>query len=616
MLPPLPAAALLAFAPQSGGAPQPAPPAEPRATFDLLDGGAFAQRPGERSPAAGCVPWWRALGAGADGPPRIEVDDSERAWLFTAPGEAVEQPIAAYLPLSDGWVLRGMTRGPGQIRVVDATGASADLLVPGIEPEADPRPPPLKGVSRFELTGADFGRRAGHAAVPRLVLRLEGAAADRATGWTNLELLAPLPLPSEQALRAEIVQRLDEIFSVWFERGLDRDGPEPTGFACHGVDVVTGERLTTIPGSWLDLWDHVLFALEVEPNPRWRAALEAFLDDFLTRGIHPATGLPRRWDCVRDVPLDGEVVEITAHLRFLCDVAEHGPQDVRARALEAARRMGQTVLEHGVLPDGSVASRYVPATAEPNTDSVPIRRLNVPAQLARVGALTGRESFTDAARRAVAELEYLHHWGGRWNRLDPDFDDTFGTLGAALVTMLEARPDDAELERPLKAGAEHFVPLWRDALRCGGSIAADQVRCWKVLARYARLRPAFRAQLEPLLHDAVRAHFKGEQYGDGAWIDVTFEGFDPKVGLEVGDLPGTPANLLWGLGEVYAADLGLRSDEVRAMYTAVLRSTVEHYRRPYGYLGTWTERSGRNPPGADLRLGYGLVAMLRRLSGR
>jgi hypothetical protein len=129
-------------------------------------------------------------------------------------------------------------------------------------------------------------------------------------------------------------------------------------------------------------------------------------------------------------------------------------------------------------------------------------------------------------------------------------------------------------------------------------------------------------ELGELLAMAARAHFKGEQYDNGAWGDVTFFEFDPKTGLAVGDLPGAPANLLWGLGICARKSIdldraksleGLSRDDVIALYSAVFLSTVETYKRPYGYLSTQRERTGQNPGGGELRVARGWVEMLGNL---
>ena len=129
----------------------------------------------------------------------------------------------------------------------------------------------------------------------------------------------------------------------------------------------------------------------------------------------------------------------------------------------------------------------------------------------------------------------------------------------------------------------------------------------------ARLEPAEASRVADLLRAAVRSHFKGEQYGNGAWGDVTIFGFDPRADLQVGDFTGVPQNLLAGLAIAYDGELGLRTSELRAMFTTVLRSSVAEYRRPYGFLSTRSEHSGINPGGGALRFAPGLVEMLGKL---
>jgi hypothetical protein len=304
---------------------------------------------------------------------------------------------------------------------------------------------------------------------------------------------------------------------------------------------------------------------------------------------------------------------VHSDLRFLLDLVEHAPEAWRARALDAARRLGETLLAHGVLPDGTLAPRYVPESAAYDLDVPAIRALNLPAQLGRLGALAGDARFTAAARRALAELEYLHRWGGSAERIDPDFDDLFGHHGAASAVLLEYHPGEAALGELVHSGWEHFAPMWRESVRFGGSTAADQVRCWALLADYARLRPEIRPELGPLLGEAARAHLKGQQYDGGAWGDVTHVLHAPRPGLGVGDQPGAPANLLWGLALLHDPELEPAQKSVRALFTAVMRSTFETYGRPYGVLETRTAHAGPDRCGAELRLCKGLVAMLRTL---
>ena len=79
-----------------------------------------------------------------------------------------------------------------------------------------------------------------------------------------------------------------------------------------------------------------------------------------------------------------------------------------------------------------------------------------------------------------------------------------------------------------------------------------------------------------------------------------------------------PQNLLLGLAIASDAELaatkgGPDVDELRAMFTAVLRSSRETYRQPYGYLPTRRKVAGNNLSAGSLRLAVGLVAMLKKL---
>ena len=318
----------------------------------------------------------------------------------------------------------------------------------------------------------------------------------------------------------------------------------------------------------------------------------------------------------RDEPLDS-YLEVHEVMRFLLDLAEEGEEPHRARALEQARRIGETVLASGVLPDGRVAAKYRPSDARPNSDTVFLRQLDLPAQLGRLGALTGDERYRDVALHALCVLEYTHVWPGTWDAIDPGFDDQYGHYGARAAVLWRAWPDERPFKRLAYAGLAHYFPLWRDALRLGGNVAADQVRCWAIALDIAELEPTALGHLAPVLADAARAHFKGEQYGDGAWGDVTHFGFDPQPHLQVGDLTGVPQNLLEGLAllheESLAAAGGMPLDEVRARFAAVWQASRHAYRREFGYLAAREESRGENLSLGSLRVAVGLVTMLERL---
>lgn len=587
----LPAAALALLAP--GGD-------EPHVRVQLLDNPRFDEPLPERDfgSAPVPIPWWRAtLGA-----QQLE-RRGDAVWINVADGLAAEQPVAAYEPTACRTRLRGRVCGRGRLTISDGTGASAVRDFDA----------PAEAGQSFELELGTLEPFASTPPVPRLLVRLE-ALENGTARWTDLEAWVELPCPSEAALRAEILGHLDWLFGEWTARALDDLGPRATGFACRYFDVVTGEPAGVGAGGLSTLFVLLLDALEVEERPAWRATFERFLDDFFALCFHPLTGLPCGWDVSEDLVVGSHPREVHAVLRFLLDLSERGPAAYRARALERALALGEHVLAAGVLPDGLVAPGYRPSDGSPSVAYPPLRQLDVPAQLARLGAISGDGRFTRAARAALATLEYTHFWPGTWGAIDPGFDDNYGHFGARALVMWRAHPENAAFRRIARGGLEHYAPLWRDALRLGGNVAADQVRCWEIAAQVAELAPEMRGEVAGLLRAAVRSHFKGEQYGNGAWGDVTIFGFDPRPDLQVGDFTGVPQNLVNGIAIAYEDRLGLRSDGLRAMFTAVMRSSVATYRRPYGYLSTRSEHSDRNPGGGALRFMPGLVEMLRKLS--
>ena len=556
-------------------------------SLSSLDNGSFAESAGT------CVPWWSLRGDGV----RIE-----NGSLQTPDGASARQPIAAYAPLARGLVLRGRVEGTGELvlRAGDGRSARVPLSSGGGEPRA------------FELGGAELERIAGGTLVPRFELELRGGPGG--ARWSALEAFVPLPCPDEAALEAEVAALVRGIAVEWLDRAVDRRDARGTALLPHEFDAVTGARISSAPAGFHPLFQWLLRACACSPDPLLEAALDRYAEDYLALCLHPETGLPRLRDCAAEVPLDDLPLEVAAHLRFLLDLAETGPERHREPALAAARKMGETLLARGVQPDGSIAARYRPRDGQPSTDVVPLRRLDVPAVLVRLGARTGDPRGIAAGRSALAALEFTHYWSGDAHRIDPGFDDDLGHYGARAVTMLQARPEDALFRRFVVEGFLRYADDWRDSSRCGGSVAADEVRSWELLVQLARLEPKVAQQLPPLLRVATRAHWKGEQYGNGAWGDVTFVAFDPQFDLAVGDLPGLPANLLKGLALAYDDALGLRGDETRARFAAVLRSTVATYRRPHGFLSTIHEMPGHNSAIGSLRLLPGLVGMLEALS--
>jgi hypothetical protein len=571
---------------------------------DGLDNGDFSQRNESATDAHGLrpIPWWLS----AKGMEQVMVDSTGRAALRTGPGEWAEQSIAALGPLGFS-VARGRIRGRGRAVIINGSGATIVASIP----EGDP------GQTRaFEI---DFAKRRepGADPTPRFTLRLEPAGPGDEAMWSDLSFTVILPCPSESDLRSEIVKLLREIIAPWLERGIDDVGPRKTGLLCHDIDAVRGTVIKTSPGGFHPLWQQIADALDVEEIPEWRPAYERFLGDWLELCLDPATSLPRLWDCEKDEPIvDRPAGDLALPLGFLIDVGDRGPERFRERARAAVAKIAETVLARGVLPDGTIGAAYFPKDGRANTSVLELRRFDLLAQLARIPSVRKDPRFRRASEELRSAFEFDHMWWGTWERIDPGFDDEFGNYGAraASIALSDADgPEGAAFKTIALDGWRHYAPIWNDALRLGGNVAADQVRCWNLLGDVVRLAPDESQSIGKVLHTAARSHFKGEQYGNGAWGDVTIFRFGPRTGLEVGDYPGAPQNLLNGLATIYSEELGNRTDEVRAMYKAVLSSSVKEYKRTYGFLLDRTEHEGQNSAAGTLRMLLGLVKMLRRL---
>lgn len=571
--------------------------AEENQLFNLLDNGGFEQEiKGLKGPDGFVrIPWWKSS-AGAS---MLQEQAGEHAFM-TQQGSWIRQPVAAFAPLASEFLVRGRVRGSGNVTLVDGSGKRAAIAVESAE----------DAYQTFEITASQFEAVLGASLVPRFELEFSSEAS---ATWDDLEAWVSLPVPTPAELRDECVAELDWVFSLWLERCLDDVGPQKTGLPCHLIDVVTGERLATGAATLHPLTTLMRQAAAVEHNPVWRAAVDTQVGELLERCLHPVTGFPRSWDVEQDVGRDSPI-EIHLMLEFLIDVIRKGPTNHRLRSLEAALLIGRQVIKAGALPDGNIAASYYPNSGAPNTEVSVLRRLDVPAQLARLGVVTEKHEFARAAREACVTLDFTNFWPGNWNSIDPGWDDNYGHYGRRATDMWQAYPDDQVFRRLSYDGAVHYHEMWRDALQLGGNVAADQVRCWLTLVDIAELAPETKSAIAEVLSLAARSHFKGEQYGNGAWGDVTIYNFDPKGNLNVGDLPGTPRNLLHGLAGIYSEDLGLQSDELRAMFTAVLRSSRTHYRREFGYLTTRSEVAGQNWGGGEIRLAVGLVEMLEQLS--
>jgi len=582
-------------------------PAEHTVRVNLLDNGSFAERNESAVDRRGIrpIPWWTS----ARGMEQVDVSFA----LHTTGTDWAEQPIAAFLPSIESFEVEVHCRGPGRWTLTDGTGRSKSGVLPKTDSLLNPDHFRIDWARSLQWT---LGRQP--LPMPRLTLRLEAANPNAPdVAWQSLSVRVDLPCPREADLRAEILALLKKIVAPWIERGVDDLGSRKTGFLCRDLDAVDGKPLSTSSGGMHPLWSQLLSALQVEDVPEWRAALERFLDDWLALGFDEGTGIPRAWDCEKDEPItDRPAGDLALPLGFLLDVAEQGPERFRERARAAAAKIAATVLSNGVLPDGTIGSSYYPRDGRPNTAVLELRRFDLLAQLARIVEVRADPRFVRASEELRSAFEFSHVWWGTWDRIDPGFDDEFGNYAAraASIALLDPQGKEGAAFRALALdGWRHYAPIWRDALRLGGNVAADQVRCWNLLADVAQIDKSQKESIADLLRLAARSHFKGEQYGNGAWGDVTIFRFGPRTGLQVGDYPGAPQNLLNGLATVYSDDLGGKTDEIRAMYTAVLRSSVKEYLRPYGFLLDRTERQGENSARGSLRMLLGLVKMAKAL---
>jgi len=592
------------------------PTREAIAVFDLCDNGDFAMpfwAPAEARLGTG-IPWWRKRG----GSPRL-VDGA----LETGAGDAVSQPLATFAPFvaadpggsgSPGLVLRGRVAGEGLLIVRDGAGREARFAL-GEGRSAGMQAFAIPAVKLEDAAGQPLSRG-------RLEVELRGLG----TGarWDDIEFWVPLPAPTEAELAAELRTQVARIIKVVEARGLDRAGPRPTTFVVQGYDVVTGESLgdAALSPAGVGVFYETLLDLvaldslklsDPELATQAERLLDAHIPEFLALSFHADTHLARLFDPKTDAPLDDKPIEAARFLASLLDIAEHGPEATRAAGLEAAQAFGEAVLAGGVLPNGEVASRYCAATGVGDSLVPSIRKLDMPAELVRLGARTHDARYSDAALEALSEFEFLHMWSGSWDAIDPGLDDFYGHFGRRSVTMARAMPGHAVFPRLAQGGLNFFGPLWERTLAHGAFVAADEVRGWLGFLGVAELFPERAPEVAGLIDSAVRAHFKGELDNDGRWVDVSHNLWEPRFGLEVGDVPGVPVNLLHGLAVASSPQLGLDRAFMRSAYAAVLRTTIATYGRPYGLLASRVEARGANPSGSDLRLLPVLVSMLAEL---
>lgn len=545
------------------------------------------------------IPWWTPV-TFAEG--SRDLSRAKRGWsgLDVAPSvsegavvlaagsqDLLVQAVPTIVQSQGRLRISGRVHGAGVVVVLDSAGREYQHHVDGAD-----------GLQEFTW---DVG--AEGPLTPRLTVGI-GARSDGSVRFDDLALWVAVTAPSEAQLKAQLGTLIPELLMVWHAGARDSFGPRKTNLWVGLVDAQTG-GLMGQPGAVAGLHPmHMALARATAMGlggPELEALCIEVARDFMELCIHPTTNLPRRWDPLRDVPLNDVSLEVSAYLGYLLDLAEFGPKEVRGDAYKKAVAMGVALLQKAVLPDGNVAALVRPMDGEISTSTVHLRRLDLPTQFVRLsGALRERGDLEElavaliaAARDAVIEVEFANYWPGQWNRIDPGFDDSYGHIGARSASMLKVLPGDAMLGRLAFSGLDKFAPMWRLAMSHGGNIAADQVRCWEVFGELALLQPqrpmasgkTLGQEVSELLPMAVRSHLKGQQATGGHWLDVTVVGFDPATNLPVGDTVGMPQNLIKGLGVVYREEFGLRTAEHRAIFAAVLNSSLESYAAPFGLRG-------------------------------
>jgi hypothetical protein len=580
------------------------------------------------------IPWWTPA---TFAPGTRDLSRAQRNWdgLTAAPSvvdgvlvmgsdgpDLLTQPIAAYGPMVSGLRVSGRVLGRGSLVLIDGKGREVVSSIGSAQADG------WKEFSWEASAKADLQ--------PRLVFGV-GPAGDAEVRFDDLEVSVVLPAPTEAQLEAELATLIPELLWTWHRGTRDSYGPRETTLWAGGLDGDSGQ-LSGVPPARVGL--HPMHGLLVSAvhlglgGAELRDLCIASARDFMELCIHPGTGLPRRWAVGTDQPVDDEMLEAAAYLGYLLDLVQKGPIEVRVEALTKATEMGRALHKATVLPDGNVAALVRPSNGEISTSTVHLRRLDLPSRFARLGAILQarntepelRADLIAAAKDAVLEVEFANYWPGTWSTIDPGFDDSYGHIGARSMAMLKALPGEPMLGRLAFSGYDRYAPLWRDAMSLGGNIAADQVRCWRVLAELVTLQPerktdsgtSLQAEVSELLAMAVRSHYKGEQSAAGHWLDVTVVGFDPATNLPVGDTAGIPQNLLDGLGAAYRSELGLRTAEHRALFATVLASTRESYAAKFGLVGSAPGTSSAGRGGGKSAVGTllilpGLLAMAENL---
>jgi len=479
--------------------------------------------------------------------------------------------------------------------------------------------------------GRDYVDRFGAKPLPRLTLALGKQDSGSApVYWDDLRAQGAFRQVSEAQLLEAILTEARWTIDNLLERTMDDIGT-PSPYLIKSLDAITGEVLNVkIAGGGGPVYNQMLAVLEVVSDDAYYHRVVEMADSMVEH-LHPMTRLPRKYDGVADVPVDGKTIPAPT-IEFLLRVYGLTADE---RYLDAATEIGEAILEFaprlasrsrsiGQLPRDYLPNAYDSATGDPlepeSTYEMHIRWFASPGALLHLYSATGRTDFKDAAiASALSYIDHdtiLHYWGEDyrlapfsfeptwydWDRIDPAFDDYFGygiggRRGPYAVLDIYERTEDARLLPFLDASMGFMASVWEEGIHRGGYTFADDARSWQAYYDRYVAHPVRYAPYKELLLLNARNVFRASQYSNGAWIDARFRLWDPSF---PDDRASCPRNLLAALTWAYLVDD--RDPQWRAMIASVFETTVWEYKRDYGYLiSPDGPQPGQNPGGIELR---------------
>ena len=616
----------------------------------MLDNGGFEQAVPED--ALGAF-WLTALERGRLGIPTHLVSaerahTGDHALRLASSRERVHQYVPALEALGDRLTISASVylsahpdgAASGTLSVTDSRGNELIYVlaeqprIAGNAPGKSHLAVPIPAGSWQDVTleyGRDYVDRFDAKPLPRLTLTLGKQDTGSApVYWDDLRAQVAFRQVSEAQLLDAIITEARWTIDNLLQRTMDDIGT-PSPYLIKSLDAITGEVLSVkTAGGGGPVYNQMLACLGVFHDEQYHDRLVEMADAVVAH-LHPQTRLPRRYDGEVDVPVDGNAIpaptidfllrvhELTGDPRYL-DAAV----GIGEAILALAPRLGSGSRAASAFPPDYIPNTYRSATGDPvapdSAYELHIRWFASPGALIHLYSETGRTDFKDAAiASALSYVDHdtiLHYWGEDyrlapfsfeptwydWDRIDPAFDDYFGygiggRRGPYAVLDIYERTKDARLLPFLDASMGFMASVWEEGIHRGGYTFADDARSWQAYYdRYVADPVRYTAYKELLLLNA-RNVFRSSQYSNGAWIDARFRLWDPSF---PDDRASCPRNLLAALTWAYLVDD--RDPQWRAMIASVFETTVEEYKRDYGYLiSPDGPQSGQNPGGIELR---------------